>query len=109
MPQALVDQLADDGVMVIPLGPQGGPQHIVKLTKSKTGLVREDLIAVRFVPLLPGQAHRTLTIARFAVLATSEAVTFLSDSQALGNASVILKSLFTGHCFSPHPRIFAYQ
>ncbi len=57
VPDALLDQLADDGIMVLPLGPHGGPQHIVKLTKSQTGeLAREQLIAVRFVPLLPGQA-----------------------------------------------------
>ncbi len=55
-PQALLDQLADDGIMVIPLGPQNGPQNIIKLTKSQTGLERETLIPVRFVPLLPGQA-----------------------------------------------------
>jgi protein-L-isoaspartate(D-aspartate) O-methyltransferase len=57
VPQALVDQLADDGVMLLPLGPHGGAQHIIKLTKSQTGLTRENLIAVRFVPLLPGQAQ----------------------------------------------------
>ena len=57
VPQALIDQLADNGVMVLPLGPQGGAQHIIKLTKSSTGVTRENLIAVRFVPLLPGQAQ----------------------------------------------------
>jgi protein-L-isoaspartate(D-aspartate) O-methyltransferase len=58
VPQALVDQLADDGgVMLLPLGPQDGPQNIVKLTKTETGLEREDLIAVRFVPLLHGRAR----------------------------------------------------
>ncbi|HEX3710905.1 MAG TPA: protein-L-isoaspartate(D-aspartate) O-methyltransferase [Pseudolabrys sp.] len=56
LPQTLLDRLADDGVMVLPLGPQNGVQHIVKLTKSRTGIAREELIAVRFVPLLPGQA-----------------------------------------------------
>jgi protein-L-isoaspartate(D-aspartate) O-methyltransferase len=56
VPQALVDQLGDEGVMLLPLGPHGGSQHIIKLTKSPTGLTRENLIAVRFVPLLPGQA-----------------------------------------------------
>src|SRR6202142_586708 len=54
LPQTLIDQLADGGIMVLPLGPHGGSQHIIKLTKSKTGVVRENLIAVRFVPLLPG-------------------------------------------------------
>jgi protein-L-isoaspartate(D-aspartate) O-methyltransferase len=57
IPQALLDQLAPDGIMVLPLGPHGGSQHIVKLTRTPTGLERENLIAVRFVPLLPGQAR----------------------------------------------------
>jgi protein-L-isoaspartate(D-aspartate) O-methyltransferase len=58
IPDALVEQLADDGKMVLPLGPRKGPQSIVKLTKSPGGeLVREELIAVRFVPLVPGQAR----------------------------------------------------
>lgn len=58
VPQALVDQLADDGgIMLLPLGPHDGPQRIVRLTKTKEGVAREDLIAVRFVPLLPGQAR----------------------------------------------------
>jgi len=56
IPETLLAQLADDGIMVLPLGPHDGSQHIVKLTKSQTGVAREDLIAVRFVPLLPGQA-----------------------------------------------------
>lgn len=57
MPQDLVDQLADDGIMLLPLGPHDGAQHIVKLTKSPTGITREKLLAVRFVPLLAGQAQ----------------------------------------------------
>ena len=57
VPQTLIDQLGDDGVMILPLGPHGGSQHIIKLTKSQTGIARENLIAVRFVPLLPGQAQ----------------------------------------------------
>ena len=56
VPETLLDQLADGGIMVLPLGRHDGSQHIVKLTKSQTGIAREDLIAVRFVPLLPGQA-----------------------------------------------------
>ncbi len=57
IPDALVEQLADGGVMVLPLGPHSGPQALVKLTKTNEGLAREDLIGVRFVPLLPGQAR----------------------------------------------------
>ena len=57
VPQALVEQLGEGGVMVLPLGPHSGPQHIIKLTKSQTGTQRESLIPVRFVPMLPGQAQ----------------------------------------------------
>lgn len=57
IPDSLMAQLAEGGVMVLPLGPHDGTQHIVKLTKASTGVRREDLIPVRFVPLLPGQAR----------------------------------------------------
>jgi protein-L-isoaspartate(D-aspartate) O-methyltransferase len=57
IPQALTQQLSEGGVMVLPLGPQHFHQSLVRLTRSSNGLVREDLIDVRFVPLLPGQAR----------------------------------------------------
>jgi protein-L-isoaspartate(D-aspartate) O-methyltransferase len=58
IPQTLVDQLAPNGRMLLPLGSRNGVQHIVKLLKAGDGSVtREKLIAVRFVPLLPGQAQ----------------------------------------------------
>jgi protein-L-isoaspartate(D-aspartate) O-methyltransferase len=57
VPDALVEQLAEDGVMILPLGPHNGVQCLVRLTKSASGLKRDDLIEVRFVPLLPGQAR----------------------------------------------------
>ncbi len=57
IPEALVEQLAEGGVMLLPLGPHDGTQEIVKLTKTNEGLTQEHLIGVRFVPLLPGQAR----------------------------------------------------
>ena len=57
IPPALIAQLAEDGIMVLPLGPHGGGQELIKLTKTGQGVEREDLIQVRFVPLLPGQAR----------------------------------------------------
>ena len=57
IPPALTAQLADGGIMVLPLGPHGGAQELLKLTKTGQGLSRENLIPVRFVPLLPGQAR----------------------------------------------------
>jgi protein-L-isoaspartate(D-aspartate) O-methyltransferase len=57
IPETLMAQLADDGIMILPLGSHQGSQHIIKLTKLQTGTQREDLIPVRFVPMLPGQAQ----------------------------------------------------
>jgi protein-L-isoaspartate(D-aspartate) O-methyltransferase len=57
VPAALVDQLDEGGKLVMPVGPRDGTQHIIKLTKTAGGLTRQTLIAVRFVPLLPGQAR----------------------------------------------------
>lgn len=57
MPEALVQELAEDGVMVLPLGPHTDAQRVVKVFKTKEGLDRQDLIWVRFVPLLPGRAR----------------------------------------------------
>ncbi|MEX0752573.1 MAG: protein-L-isoaspartate(D-aspartate) O-methyltransferase [Xanthobacteraceae bacterium] len=57
IPDALIDQLAEGGIMLLPLGPHAGPQALVKLTKTNEGVSREELIGVRFVPLLPGQAR----------------------------------------------------
>jgi protein-L-isoaspartate(D-aspartate) O-methyltransferase len=57
IPPALVEQLTEQGILLLPLGPHSGAQQIVKLRKTATGLEREDLLPVRFVPLLPGQAR----------------------------------------------------
>jgi protein-L-isoaspartate(D-aspartate) O-methyltransferase len=57
LPDALAAQLAEGGVLLAPLGPRDGPQQIVRLSKKGDALDRENLIGVRFVPLLPGQAR----------------------------------------------------
>jgi protein-L-isoaspartate(D-aspartate) O-methyltransferase len=57
IPETLVGQLAEGGVMLLPLGRHAGPQQLVKLTKKETGVEQEELIGVRFVPLLPGKAR----------------------------------------------------
>src|SRR5687767_9272057 len=48
IPQVLVDELAEGGVMVLPLGEHSGPQRIVKLTRGEGGVTQQDLIWVRF-------------------------------------------------------------
>lgn len=51
-PKDLTDQLAVGGVMVIPLGGDFREQKVVRIRRTESGLTREDLWPVRFVPLL---------------------------------------------------------
>ena len=51
VPPSLVDQLADPGVMVVPVGTQG-LQQLRVLTKSGGGMVERDAGGCVFVPLL---------------------------------------------------------
>ena len=51
VPQPLVEQLADGGKLVIPLGGMQ-EQDLVMFTRQGTELIRENILPVRFVPLL---------------------------------------------------------
>jgi protein-L-isoaspartate(D-aspartate) O-methyltransferase len=60
VPEALVAQLKTGGIAVVPIDvpvADGGGQLLVKLTKTEDGYEREDLIPVRFVPLVDGVAR----------------------------------------------------
>jgi protein-L-isoaspartate(D-aspartate) O-methyltransferase len=53
VPEPWLDQLAPAGRIVMPLGGPGAVQELVKVTKSADGsMERENLGAVRFVPLI---------------------------------------------------------
>jgi protein-L-isoaspartate(D-aspartate) O-methyltransferase len=53
VPQSWIAQLKPGGRIVVPLGDPGSVQSLVKVTKDEDGtLKREDLGAVRFVPLI---------------------------------------------------------
>lgn len=54
VPPLLVDQLAEGGVMVVPIGIGGHDQHLTQVTRAPGGIETEDLGPVRFVPLIPG-------------------------------------------------------
>jgi len=56
VPEQLVDQLAEGGVMVLPLGAQGGDQDLIRVTKLDGKTREESLFPVRFVPLVAGEA-----------------------------------------------------
>jgi protein-L-isoaspartate(D-aspartate) O-methyltransferase len=55
-PRALLDQLAEGGILVIPLGDSSG-QILQRIEKVEGGLRTIDLAECRFVPLLGAQAN----------------------------------------------------
>jgi protein-L-isoaspartate(D-aspartate) O-methyltransferase len=58
IPEALVERLEPDGILLAPVGPHSGTQVLVRLHKDAGGQVaRSELIDVRFVPVLPGVAR----------------------------------------------------
>lgn len=54
VPQTLLDQLAEGGVMVLPVGANPIDQWLIRLTKTSDGVQREQLAPVRFVPMVSG-------------------------------------------------------
>ncbi len=54
IPPAIIEQLAENGILVLPVGANAWEQTIVKVTKSGGKLESEDLLPVRFVPLVEG-------------------------------------------------------
>jgi len=54
VPGDLADQLAEGGVMVLPVGRQGRDQNLLRLVRTGDGLIEEPLGDVRFVPMLGG-------------------------------------------------------
>jgi len=52
VPEALVNQLAVGGTLVVPVGPQHGAQQLRILTRTAKGVTTERSLAVRFVPMV---------------------------------------------------------
>ena len=57
IPEKLLEQLKDGGVMIIPIGAQGEIQYIIRITRQGDEYVEQNLLPVKFVPLLPGIVH----------------------------------------------------
>jgi len=52
IPEKLIEQLKDGGKMIIPVGPVSSPQWLKLITKSGRRIIEEDLLPVRFVPMV---------------------------------------------------------
>ena len=53
-PQALIDQLSVGGILIVPVGRDPTAQVVERIVKSESGLQRDTLMPVRFVPLVTG-------------------------------------------------------
>ncbi len=52
IPQPLLDQLAEGGRLIMPLGDPGAIQELIMITKNRGKINRQTISAVRFVPLI---------------------------------------------------------
>jgi protein-L-isoaspartate(D-aspartate) O-methyltransferase len=55
IPQALLDQMAVGGIMLIPIGKERGVQELQRVIRTRTGYEIESLEPVSFVPFLSGK------------------------------------------------------
>ena len=56
-PQALVEQLAVGGIMIVPVDVSESRQELVRISKRPKGIETEKLLDVRFVPMVEGVAR----------------------------------------------------
>jgi len=57
IPEALTLRLEPGGILIAPVGPHHGTQTLIRMVRTEAGVVRKDLVDVRFVPALPGIAR----------------------------------------------------
>jgi protein-L-isoaspartate(D-aspartate) O-methyltransferase len=52
IPEKLIEQLTEGGMMVVPVGGVHSVQSLMRITKKDGKVTREDLLPVRFVPMV---------------------------------------------------------
>ncbi len=57
IPEALLERLEPEGVLIAPVGPVDDKQVLVRVARTADGFDRQELVAVRFVPALQGIAR----------------------------------------------------
>lgn len=57
-PEVIFSQLAEGGVLILPLGAQGRDQTLLRVTRRDGKIVTEELSTVRFVPLVSGVVNQ---------------------------------------------------
>lgn len=59
IPVELQEQLQPNGIMIIPVGPAGGVQTLIKIVRENTVFSSNKIADVRFVPMVEGVAEAT--------------------------------------------------
>lgn len=59
VPIELINQLKIDGSMIIPVGRSSEDQKLLRLVRTESGVTSEELLPVRFVPLVEGLPDRS--------------------------------------------------
>jgi protein-L-isoaspartate(D-aspartate) O-methyltransferase len=54
VPEVLLAQLAEGGIMIVPVGLDQNDQHLVRVRRTATDIETDDLGPTRFVPLING-------------------------------------------------------
>tara|TARA_Y100000766_G_C18812228_1_gene558606 strand:- start:336 stop:980 length:645 start_codon:yes stop_codon:yes gene_type:complete len=57
IPGKLIEQLSENGNMIVPIGDEHDDQILKKISKIKGKLIINDLVNVRFVPLIEGKEN----------------------------------------------------
>ncbi len=57
IPEALLQRLRPEGVLVAPVGPHQGVQTLIRVNRTDSGFERKELVDVRFVPAIRGIAR----------------------------------------------------
>lgn len=58
VPPVLADQLADGGIMIVPVGNDASSQAMLKVVRVGTGFETKEMRAVPFVPLVPADTTK---------------------------------------------------
>lgn len=56
IPDDLKERLEPEGILIAPLGQPGATQILTRIRRLSRGFAQDDLVAVRFVPAIPGVA-----------------------------------------------------
>ncbi len=58
IPKVLLNQLSNNGIMLVPIGEENNNQSLIKITRYGDKFLKSKIMNVRFVPLLEGKENK---------------------------------------------------